>query len=91
MYPSKIENEALPLTNQSFYKPTNMIPYVNLKKLIIVQLTHELLDIFFLKKMEPTNHILKKYINGSLDIKNKIFIIIDCLDDNLLKNINFHN
>jgi hypothetical protein len=72
-----------PLTSQPSFNPKT-INYVNLNGIIIVQLTHEILDIIIMNKMDITNDI----IEGMIDITNnnsyeKYFIIIDCIDTSL--------
>jgi hypothetical protein len=82
------QNEIMTLTNVSHYHPINSIPYVNFNGIIIVQLTHELLDITMFNKKIILNSIISKYFDDGDDNYN-ILLIIDCLDDTIAKKYNF--
>lgn len=75
----------LPLTNQPFFFPDNFIPYVKLGPLIIVQLTHELLDIAACHAIFIKNNVLDDYLDGLRDDMKNVLIIIDCFDNVLSK------
>src|SRR3984885_2068335 len=63
-------------SDQLFFYPKEIIPYINLKGLIIVQFTHELIMI-----MKSQNIIIKNNIN------NNRCLIIDCIDEKIKNGI----
>ncbi|AYV85397.1 MAG: hypothetical protein Satyrvirus14_13 [Satyrvirus sp.] len=71
-----------PLTNQPYFFPNCSIPFINLEGIIIVQLTHELLDITMSNKIVLDNNIINdlKEDNYGKTMPKKIFIVIDCLN-----------
>ena len=73
------------LTDQPYFFPKHHVPYVNIGNLIIVQLTHELLDITMLNKIILKNHVIEVLIeNGPIGAETHLFVI-DCLDKTLAK------
>jgi len=76
----------LSLTNQPFFYPENVIPFVNIGGIIIVQVTHELLDITIRNKIMLSNKMITNIINDDngddFSSENQL-IIIDCLDETL--------
>jgi hypothetical protein len=81
------QNEFMPITNVSHYFPTNCIPHINFNGIIIVQLTHELLDITMFNKIILQNNVISKYFDDEED-NYKVLLIIDCLDDTIAKKYN---
>ena len=77
----------LPLTDQPSFKPTDSIPYVNMLNIIMVQLTHELIDILTRHKINLSNNFVEKIWDGLLP-HTEIVLIIDCLDNNLMERYN---
>lgn len=69
----KIEDNMLKISDQNDFYNNNLVPFVDLEGLIIVQFTHELLDILAWNKIELKNHIIDDFIQG---IDNKK---LDCL------------
>lgn len=74
-------NIDIPLSKQPYFHPRETIPYIIVKSFVVVQLTHEFLDIIFRNLIIPKNYLIKKYMNGKLAKIEKILLIIDCLDD----------
>jgi hypothetical protein len=82
-------SEAIALSNRSYFNPSSCIPHVNINGVIIVELTHELLDLTACNKIEIKNSIVDKYfeeISGQDNIN--ILIIIDCLDNKIVNKYN---
>lgn len=78
------DNYEFPLTKQPSYHPTNVIPHCIIQGIVIVEFTHELLNIFALHNLEITNSIVNKFMSGKI-ITTQYLFIVDCIDDNLLK------
>ena len=78
-YIGSIYEKYLPLTNQPAFFPNNIIPFVNIKNIVMVQLTKELIDIMARHNIEICNDILDKFFDGH-QMNRQIIIIIDCLD-----------
>jgi hypothetical protein len=76
-----ISKFKLELTSQPHFFPTDPIPFVNIHNIIIVQLTHELLDLTILNKITLKNPIIDDYMDNSQDITCNYLLVIDCLDD----------
>lgn len=73
-------------TNQSYYYPKGIIPYVNICGIIIVELTHELIDILMTNKIQPNNEIFKMFFeNDDYVIVTRILLIIDCENKQFVK------
>ena len=87
IYGSICINSDLPFTNQPFYFPDTLIPYAKIGPLVIVQLTHELLDITTYYKIFLKNKIIDMYLENPINIpkKKNILLIIDCIDDVIAK------
>jgi len=75
------EISSIPLTSQSYFNPHHIIPFININGIIIVQLTHELIDITVRDKIILTNSIIDDLKENNLEPSEKIFIVIDCLND----------
>jgi hypothetical protein len=89
VYGSNVKNQVLLLTNQSHFHPICSIPYIKISNIIVVQLTHELLDITMTNKIIIKNDIIDAFLENTLDkIDNKL-LIIDCLDSVLTKKYGF--
>lgn len=83
-YGESIENHMLKLTDQSdfFYEKTNFkygsesnfIPFINLGGLIIVQFTHELIDMFARNKIKLNSYVIDDFMETLFDNKK-----ISCL------------
>lgn len=82
-----IKNEIFPLSVQPYFFPNDVIPFVNIRNVVIVQLTHELLDITLVNKINIKNSITTDFFKDNLPINfsHNIFIIIDCFDTILTK------
>ena len=78
------QNKSLALTNMPYFCPLDIIPYVNINGVIIVQLTHELLDVTYFNKKILQNIVIDDYFENKSNNIN-VPIIIDCLDDTLAK------
>lgn len=76
---------GIPWTNQSDYNPGVLIPYLVVQDVVIVQLTHELIDIMISYNITIENELLEQILENKYDQINKIFIIIDCMNNNLAK------
>lgn len=74
-----IHSKMLLLTDQPYFYPQVMIPYVKIKDIIIVKLTHELLDIAFINKIRLKNELINSMLKNTCDIIQTL-IVIDCLD-----------
>lgn len=61
------------------YFPSYSTPYVNINGIIIVELTHELMELMAIKKIVLQNYLMDNWMHGELDDKNML-IIIDCLN-----------
>ena len=73
-----IEDHMLKLTDQADFVPTDLIPFYNLKGLIIVQFTHELIDIFAFNKIKLNNRIVDKFMDSVDDKRiDKLFVVSD--------------
>lgn len=88
-----INRKELSLTNIPYFNPDLPIPFINLGGIIIVEFTHELLDIMFSNKIYISNKLIDNFIHeGLLDNEleqiNNMLLIIDCLDNNLAKKYN---
>lgn len=70
-------------TAQPYFYPGNIIPYVNFRELIIVELTHELIHILFMHNIKIKNHIVDAYFADKKMDYGKYFLILDCLDQTL--------
>lgn len=77
-----------PITNQPYFNPQDIIPYVKLKNLIIVELTHELLDICLLYMKEIINDHINSFIGDNDNGFQQHLLIIDCLDKKHVKEFN---
>lgn len=87
IYP--VENKIeIPLTNQPNYNPKDLIPYLIIRDLVIVQLTHELMDIMTFHNIIMKNKLFEQIIENKHEKNNKIFIIIDCTNNILAKKYN---
>ncbi len=84
------ENKPLELTNRSYFYPLNSIPYVNFNGIIMVQLTHELLDVCEFNKIYIKNCVIDKCIgnNYDCDANFNAIIIFDCLNNEIVKKYN---
>ncbi|AEQ32715.1 hypothetical protein [Megavirus chiliensis] len=74
----------LALTSQWDINFDTIIPYYEFNGLILTWLTHELIDMLVINNIEPENHIIQKLLQGECIELNKILIIIDCIDDQLV-------
>lgn len=78
----------IPLTTISFFFPKFPISFLKVGNLIVVQLTHELLDITIANKIIIKNKIIDTYMESSTINSFNHIIIIDCLDSILAKKYN---
>lgn len=83
-----LNNYIFPITNQPYFNPHDIIPYIKLKNLIIVELTHELLDICFLYMKEIKNDHINSFIGDNDNGFQQHLLIIDCLDKKYVKEFN---
>lgn len=86
--PIPLRNTIFPLTTQPDYNPLNPIPFVNIKNCIIVEFTHELLDIMAFNKIEIVNDVITDFFDNFINKPVKHFFIIDCLDKLAAKKYN---
>lgn len=75
------------ISNVSLHQPIIPIPFINYHDAIIVQLTHELIDIMFRNKKIVSNAAIDKILNGNET--DNCLMIIDCLNSNLNKKFKF--
>lgn len=80
---TKMDNILL-LTDESYYHPKFLIPYINYNDLIIVQLTQELIDVMTYHKAILRNKIIDDFMENS-NLQKNCLLILDCLNDNLSK------
>lgn len=71
----------LDVSNRSMILPVTHLPYVKLSHLIIMQLTHEFLDIMAQNCVNLNNDIINGYLIGEASDLGQYLIIVDC-DDN---------
>ena len=74
---SYFDNSEFPYTSQSYYYPTELIPYLCISGIIIVRASHELFHICNISGIEITN--IQQIVNANT------FIILDCLNDEIAK------
>lgn len=72
-----IEDHMLILTDQPYFLPIDPIPFVNLGGLIIVQFTHELIDILACNKIKLNNYVVNEFMAAPIDNRkiNHLLII----------------
>jgi len=75
------EHKSLVLSNRSYYNPSHYMPHIDINGVIIVQLTHELLDLTIINKIYIKNSVIDKYFENIDDVNPNIILIIDCLSD----------
>lgn len=80
-----INKYIFPITNQPYFSPINTIPYINLKGIIIVELTHELLDICFAHNIILSNDLIDELLEHNDGSYQRNLIIIDCLTNKYIK------
>ena len=83
IYGKPIDNIIIPFTSQTFFYPTLVIPHININGLIIVQLTHELLDITMSCNIIIQNTIIDDVLEKMERKINIIYLIIDCTNASL--------
>lgn len=69
----------LPLTNLTYFHPLDPIPYINISGIIVVQLTHELLDLTMSNGIALKNKIINDIFEDLSELPNSVLLIIDCL------------
>ncbi|AZL89328.1 hypothetical protein QKC54_gp0501 [Megavirus baoshan] len=74
----------LALTSQWDINFDTIIPYYEFNGLILTWLTHELIDTLIINNITPENHIIQKLLQGECIDLDKILIIIDCIDNQLV-------
>lgn len=83
------DTNPLVLTNRSYFYPSNFIPHININGIIMIQLTHEFLDISICNKIYIKNFLVDKYIEGTgNDTIFNMVLIIDCLNDDFVNKYN---
>ncbi|MEM0354086.1 MAG: hypothetical protein QXW79_00755 [Thermoplasmata archaeon] len=80
---------SIPLTFRPYYFPRPGISHINISGIIIVELTHELIHITLSNNIEITNSLIKKFFSNKLEDFKNYLIIIDCLNENLVKKYGF--
>nr|WBF70738.1 hypothetical protein [Megavirus caiporensis] len=74
----------LALTSQWDINFDTIIPYYEFNGLILTWLTHELIDILIINNITPDNYIIQKILQGEPIELNKILVVIDCIDNQLV-------
>jgi hypothetical protein len=80
-----INKQIFPITSQPYFYPIDMIPHINLQGIIIVDFTHELLDIMACNDINLQHDIINNFLNSDDDQFNQNMLVIDCLDNELAK------
>ena len=81
--PTKI----FPLTDQPYFYPQYLIPYTNLNGLIIVRLTHELIDMMVYHKIRSDSYFMNDIMTGKCAGYHNTFIIIECCTPKIKKKL----
>lgn len=81
--------KIFPLTDQPDFYPTDYIPYVNLNGLIIVKLTHELLDTIVLKNIKLNSYAVDDILALHNVEYTNAYMSIACLNAKLIKKISY--
>jgi len=76
---------GIPLTDQPYFYPICAIPYKIIGGLVVVQLTHEILDITMRAKIILKNDTIDHFLDGLIDNIENMIIVIDCLNALLAK------
>ncbi|MEM3062207.1 MAG: hypothetical protein QW303_01485 [Nitrososphaerota archaeon] len=83
------QSTSVPLTFRPYYFPKPGISHIIISGLVIVELTHELIHIMLSNNIEITNSLIKKFFSNKLEDFGNYLLIIDCLDENLIKKYGF--
>lgn len=83
-----LRNYIFPISGQDIFFPKCLIPFVLINDCVIVELTHELLDVAFFKKTKLSNDVIDKFINDGKINGYQHLLLIDCLNKNLRKKYN---
>lgn len=87
LFPVPYSFPYFPLSKQARFDPCQTIPYINLRGIIIVEMTHEVRDIMMRNKKTIKNHIMENLGEET----SPHLLIIDCLDTNLRKKYKLPN
>ena len=79
---------SFPLTSQPYYFPKSVFPYLNINGIIIVELTHELIDMIVMHDIKLKNNLVADYLESKMNTYCRYLIIIDCLNIGLAKEYN---
>ena len=86
LFPVPYTFPYFPLSKQLNFEPCETIPYINLKGIIIVEMTHEVCDIMMRHRKTINNYIME-----NLEGNHPHLLIIDCLDPTLRKKYKLPN
>ncbi len=78
----------LRLTDQTYYFPKDTIPHVNLFGLIVVKLSHELIDYLVKNGIIVRNYVIENIMNGA-ELNDDILIILDSTNELNCTTFNF--
>lgn len=70
------------ISSSDIYFPNYTIPYININGLIIVELTHELMDLLVMKKIMVRNYLVDNLMHEEANSES-VLMIIDCLNSDL--------
>ena len=85
LIPEAINNYIFPISNTNYFYPEITIPFIKIADCIIVELTHELLDITMINKITLSNNEINNFLATGSITNNRNLLIIDCLDKTTIK------
>jgi hypothetical protein len=90
VYPESSLKNVFPLTTVPSYYPNKLIPYINESGLIIAELSHELLSIFYKRGIKLQNSIIESLFDDTLKDFNHL-LILDCTNEKLAEQLEIYN
>lgn len=76
-YGEPLSSYIFPLTSSPYFYPQPCIPYVNMRGYIVIEFTHELLDIMASKKINLHNNIIGTFIQTDNPTKEHTLLVTD--------------